>query len=447
MAKSIATQSWLLAGIACLIAAQVLALLAYPQRPSANLDIGLTPTEAEAAAYGEQTIGEVFQDLEPGEFAGTLLLGGLRGLVTDLVWMRAMDAKETKQYYESVALFGLISRLQPRFAKVWEFGSHDMAYNIAHEAESRQDKFAWFQAGLEFNRQGVLRNPLNEDILRHLAWMFYHKGETLMHEVETTDWVAFVNPILARFDDQGLAYGQGVLRELLVDGRPGWVIQGTWDINVIGERPVGTGVLVYIDGALVGQAMIKQQAAQEFSAHFLEESLTEETKALLVDGASLRLSEQVGNYDLSSRLYRGCIELDERVERKRSPYVRRFIGISLVNDGNRLRNRGQHLAALRQYLAALEEWQDIYAYGLDPQNGFRPDEIRINTVSYQRNDGRLRRRCAIIALALAPDEVTGNEFSQAVMQRDFEKTSELLERPGWKDVVHTVGMIDWLDER
>ena len=50
MAKSIATQSWLLAGIACLIAAQVLALLAYPQRPSANLDIGLTPTEAEAAA-------------------------------------------------------------------------------------------------------------------------------------------------------------------------------------------------------------------------------------------------------------------------------------------------------------------------------------------------------------------------------------------------------------
>ena len=89
------SRNWLIAGIVCLVLSQLLAVVAYPMRPAANLDVALGPEVTE----GEQQLSKVFQDLEPGEFAGTLMLGGLRGLVTDLVWMRAMDAKETKQYY------------------------------------------------------------------------------------------------------------------------------------------------------------------------------------------------------------------------------------------------------------------------------------------------------------------------------------------------------------
>jgi len=65
----------LAAGIACLIAAQVVAAFAWPQRPAAA-------TSEYLAA--DENLGEVFVEMEPGEFAGTLMLGGLRGLVTDL---------------------------------------------------------------------------------------------------------------------------------------------------------------------------------------------------------------------------------------------------------------------------------------------------------------------------------------------------------------------------
>ena len=161
-------------------------MLAYPLRPSANLVAGVDNNAFSEGATADDDLRTVFVEMDAGEFAGTLMLGGLRGLVTDLVWMRAMDAKDRRAYFESVSLFQLISKLQPRFSKVWEFGSHDLAYNIGYEAESDADKFSWFVAGAEFNRQGVIRNPRDEKLLRHLAWMFFHKGETLMEEVEAT---------------------------------------------------------------------------------------------------------------------------------------------------------------------------------------------------------------------------------------------------------------------
>lgn len=142
--------------------------------------------------------GEAFQAVEPGEFAGTLLLGGFRGLAADLLWLRAVRAKEQGRFYESVALFETISRIQPRFEQVWEYMAWDMAYNIAAEIDDHEGKWSWYLAGLRASVRGVERNPGAERLLRHLAWMFHHKGDNFHDDVIGSAWATLLNPVIAQ---------------------------------------------------------------------------------------------------------------------------------------------------------------------------------------------------------------------------------------------------------
>jgi hypothetical protein len=172
-------------GVALMIAAQVVAsFVIVPLRPA--------PTKAQ----------EVFDALTPGEFAGTLMLGGFRGLACDLLWMRADLAKENGRFYESVALFQTISRVQPRFEQAWAYMSWDLAYNLSHEVESDEAKWSWVMAGLRANIEGVGRNPGSEKLLRHLAWMFHHKGDLFHSRIEAARWASELNPVLAAVNAQ-----------------------------------------------------------------------------------------------------------------------------------------------------------------------------------------------------------------------------------------------------
>lgn len=173
----------LLAGAACLLAAQLLASLAIKPLRSATV-----------------AAGETYAVLEPGEFAGTLLLGGFRGLACDLLWMRASAAKDSRRFFESVALFQAISRIQPRFEQIWEYMSWDMAYNIAVDVDDPAGKFSWYVAGLDANVRGSRRNPGSERLLRHLAWMFHHKGDTFPERVLAVDWSPLLDPLLDDLD-------------------------------------------------------------------------------------------------------------------------------------------------------------------------------------------------------------------------------------------------------
>ena len=172
-------RSALIAGAACLLAAQVLASLA------------IKPLRATTVAAGE-----TFTALKPGEFAGTLLLGGFRGLACDLLWMRASTAKDNRRFFESVALFQAISRIQPRFEQIWEYMSWDMAYNIAVEVDDPAGKFSWYLAGLDANVRGCRRNLGSDRLLRHLAWMYHHKGDTFHERVLAADWAPLLNPLI-----------------------------------------------------------------------------------------------------------------------------------------------------------------------------------------------------------------------------------------------------------
>jgi hypothetical protein len=344
---------FLIIGALLLILAQVLAMVAAPKRDVAGIG-----------------------GLPPGEFAGTLMLGGFRGLACDLLWLRAVSAKEGGRFYESVALAEAITRVQPRFADVWQHLAHDLAYNISFEADGPDQRFSWFLAGVHANARGVERNPGVERLVRHLAWMFHHKGDLFHSRIEGMDFAPLINPLLAELRQR------------------------------IGDDP-------------------------RFAA--------------------LPSGPGNSNFAIAHRLYAASVaigEADQAAGRGHLPaFVRRMAAHTLDADGNRLRNRGEHLAAVRVWLDAGAEWESVKRWIDRPAATQSERNARASTEEvYGRSDGRLRRKAADLAQMLAPDPASGQAASLAILDRRWDEARRLLAQPGWLRTAGIEGRVHWLDE-
>ena len=342
-------------GAACLLAAQgVASFICAPQRAA------ITPNR------------EVYEALTPGEFAGTLMLGGFRGLACDLLWLRADSAKQDGRFYESVALFEAISRIQPRFEQPWQYMSWDLAYNLSHEVEDRDAKWSWIIAGIDTNIRGIRRNPQSERLLRHLAWMFHHKGDLFHDKIQAVAWAERINPLIA-------------------------------EVN----------------------ARVKPEYRVE----------------LLAAGADIT------NFTISSRLYQACVALaDGALDGKgwlSAQFVRRMVPLALESDGNLRRNQGRHRDALHRCLDSLRAWETgtAWAAGRDGSD----TQKRTTLESFERNEGRLRRKAAQYCFDLAPDPDTASRAAAAFEGRHWAEAEQLLAKPGWKPAAVNA-RIKWLDE-
>jgi hypothetical protein len=106
------------------------------------------------------------------------VIGALRGLIVDFLWIKVSWMKEKGLYYEMMADSELITKLQPRFAMVWGFHGHNMAYNVSVATHTQQERWAWVNAGIRLIRdQGLRYNPNDITLHRELAFMFAHKLE------------------------------------------------------------------------------------------------------------------------------------------------------------------------------------------------------------------------------------------------------------------------------
>jgi hypothetical protein len=105
-------------------------------------------------------------------------IGALRGLIVDYLWIKVHMMKEQGLFYEVMADAELITKLQPRFAAVWAFQGHNMAYNISVATHTQQERWEWVQAGIRLVReQGLRYNPNDLQLHRELAFWFAHKIE------------------------------------------------------------------------------------------------------------------------------------------------------------------------------------------------------------------------------------------------------------------------------
>ena len=94
------------------------------------------------------------ENMPPSLAFATVAMGAFRGLIVDILWMRADKLKEEGQFFDARQLAEWITKLQPRFAAVWEFQAWNMAYNIsvAIPATQPEQRWRWVKNGYELLR-------------------------------------------------------------------------------------------------------------------------------------------------------------------------------------------------------------------------------------------------------------------------------------------------------
>jgi hypothetical protein len=118
------------------------------------------------------------ENVPPSLAFATVATGAFRGLLVDVLWIRADNLKEEGQFFDAKQLAEWITILQPRFATVWEFQAWNMAYNISVTIPaSRPDqRWRWVKNGYELLRdKGIEKNPRSILLYRELARTFQHK--------------------------------------------------------------------------------------------------------------------------------------------------------------------------------------------------------------------------------------------------------------------------------
>jgi hypothetical protein len=106
----------------------------------------------------------------------TVALGGFRGLISNLLWIRASELQDEDKFFEMAQLADWITKLEPHFAQVWVNQAWNMAYNISVKFKDYPDRWRWVRRGIELLRdEGRVYNPNEVLIYRELAWFFQHK--------------------------------------------------------------------------------------------------------------------------------------------------------------------------------------------------------------------------------------------------------------------------------
>lgn len=109
------------------------------------------------------------------EYVGSMLLGGMRAVAIDYLWIQYMKAEKARNYVEVNAILEILLRLQPNFAEIWQHLAWAKAYNIAAQQESEDERWLWVRSALEDSDQSIRRNPSSEKLLFHKGYMLFHR--------------------------------------------------------------------------------------------------------------------------------------------------------------------------------------------------------------------------------------------------------------------------------
>jgi len=130
----------------------------------------------------------------------TIALGGFRGIIANLLWIRAYDLQDQDKYFEMVQLADWITKLQPRLKHVWLMQAWNMTYNISVKFTDPEDRWRWVMRGIELLRDQALQYCPDEPMIyRELAWFYQHKlGQSLddAHQYYKKFWFEEMNKVL-----------------------------------------------------------------------------------------------------------------------------------------------------------------------------------------------------------------------------------------------------------
>ena len=123
-------------------------------------------------------INEPLENAPPSLAFATVAMGAFRGLLVDILWIRADNLKEEGKFFDAKQLAEWITVLQPRFSAVWEFHAWNMAYNISVAIPNTRpdERWRWVKNGYELIRdKGLTHNPKSLPLYREMGRIFQHK--------------------------------------------------------------------------------------------------------------------------------------------------------------------------------------------------------------------------------------------------------------------------------
>jgi hypothetical protein len=131
----------------------------------------------------------------------TVALGGFRGLISNILWIRASDLQDDDKFFEMAQLADWITKLEPHFVQVWLVQAWNMAYNISIKFKDFPDRWRWVERGIQLLRDDGLRYNQNETLIyRELAWFFQHKMGANMDDANVYFKQQWANEMAVVFD-------------------------------------------------------------------------------------------------------------------------------------------------------------------------------------------------------------------------------------------------------
>lgn len=113
-------------------------------------------------------------DVAPTEALAPVMLGGFKGLAINLLWLRALQLEERREFFELPFLYEMITDLSPEIDEAWAYNSFNMAYNLPNFEGSAEARWRWVRRGLAMIAEGRKRNPHSNTLAHWEAYMIWH---------------------------------------------------------------------------------------------------------------------------------------------------------------------------------------------------------------------------------------------------------------------------------
>lgn len=102
--------------------------------------------------------------------------GGLRSIVSEIVWFRADRMQDEGRYVELAQLARALTLSEPHTPEVWSYAAWNLAYNVSVMMNTEADRWRWVKSALTLLRdEGLRYNPKSADLYRELAMLFEFK--------------------------------------------------------------------------------------------------------------------------------------------------------------------------------------------------------------------------------------------------------------------------------
>ena len=141
-----------------------------------SVNTKLMPVINKARVEANLTRNNPLDNAPPQFVLAVNMLGGLRCLLIDMLWLRTMKLREEGKYFEMTQLYKWICELEPQIEDVWTHNAWNMAYNISFEMPFAEDRWRWIKAAIAMLRDNGLKyNRKSAVIRKEIAWIYSHK--------------------------------------------------------------------------------------------------------------------------------------------------------------------------------------------------------------------------------------------------------------------------------